>query len=68
MDEELAANPPIVQGEVQIDGKPHPVFRSQPIPHKFTWDASPFDAEIMQFTIADLGQGNVARFTASHSL
>ncbi|KAI0761641.1 kinase-like domain-containing protein, partial [Trametes elegans] len=60
VDDQLREDPPAVESEFEVEGKKYPVFRSQPLRHSFTWDASPLDAEIMQFTIADLGQAQRA--------
>jgi serine/threonine-protein kinase SRPK3 len=57
VEEQLKAEPITIEGEVEIKGEKYPVLRSQPIRHNFTWDASPFIAEIMQFVIIDFGQG-----------
>ncbi|KAI0632112.1 kinase-like protein [Trametes polyzona] len=60
VEEDLKANPPLADGEVEIEGTKYPVFRSQPLPSSFTWDVSPFRAETMLFTIVDLGQAQRA--------
>ncbi|KAI0823098.1 kinase-like protein [Trametes gibbosa] len=60
VEEQLKAEPATVEREIEIEGKKYPVLRSQPLRHNFSCDASPFEAEIMQFTIVDLGQAQRA--------
>ncbi|EIW60025.1 kinase-like protein [Trametes versicolor FP-101664 SS1] len=60
VDSELKSNPAIADSELEMEGKNYPLFRSQPLPHGHAWDASPSQAEAMQFTIIDLGQAQRA--------
>lgn len=46
-----------IEGEINIDGKPWPILRSQPIPHTFTPDSTRHDAETVLIELVDLGQG-----------
>ncbi|KAF8960604.1 kinase-like protein [Flammula alnicola] len=56
----LAADPPKILGEFDLDGEKYPILASQPIPHKWTWDTPPHLAELMSFTLIDLGQAQWA--------
>jgi hypothetical protein len=49
--------PPKILGEFDLDGEKYPILASQPIPHRWTWDTPPHLAELMSFTLIDLGQG-----------
>lgn len=48
MDTFLAANPPETEGDS---------LKSQPIPHQWTYETSPFQAELMSVVLVDLGNG-----------
>lgn len=53
----LESSPPKVEGEVNLDGQTYLLAKPQPIPHRYTWDTSAFDAETMIIYLTDLGQG-----------
>jgi len=53
----LASEPLKVEGEIDLDGKKYPTYAAQPIPHKWSWDTPQHQAELMSFTLVDLGQG-----------
>lgn len=40
-----------------IDGKPWPILASQPIPHGYTPESTPHEAELLGIHLVDLGQG-----------
>ena len=54
----LEADPTEFEGEEQIDEETYPIFKSQPIPNRFTWDTSAFEAETMLIYLTDLGNGS----------
>ncbi|KAI0757390.1 hypothetical protein C8Q80DRAFT_1216033 [Daedaleopsis nitida] len=54
IEEQLTTHPAKVEAELEMDGEKYPVLRSQPIPHAYTWDATPCTAETMSFAIIDL--------------
>ncbi|KAI0784875.1 kinase-like domain-containing protein [Abortiporus biennis] len=52
----LDENPVEFDGEYQIEGTNYTIFKSQPIPHIFSPESSPFQAELMSTYLTDLGQ------------
>lgn len=54
---ELAAAPPIVEGNITLSGSSYPLVRSQPIPHGFRWDDDGNAVERAQFCLNDLSHG-----------
>ncbi|KAI0806864.1 kinase-like domain-containing protein [Fomes fomentarius] len=56
----LESSPPKVEGDVNLDGQTYPLVKSQPIPHRYTWDTSAFEAETMTIYLTDLGHAQRA--------
>jgi len=53
----LEANPPEIIGETTLQGKAYPQYKCQPIPNRFVWNTSAFEAELMSVYLCDLGHG-----------
>lgn len=61
VEEQLAAEPLAIQGEVEVDGERYPILGSQPIRHNYRWDMSPSESELVGYVVTDLGQGERGR-------
>ena len=57
MERSLAAEDIKTEGEMVIEGKPRPILGCQPIPHAFTPESTPHDADVILISLVDLGQG-----------
>jgi serine/threonine-protein kinase SRPK3 len=52
-----ADGPPVIDGEFEFSGKQYPIMRSQPLPHKFPWNASRHLTELLTVYLTDFGDG-----------
>jgi hypothetical protein len=54
----LLLNEPLaVDGEFELHGKQYPILRSQPLTHKFPWDASRHLTEVLNVYLTDFSHG-----------
>ncbi|KAF8910920.1 kinase-like protein [Gymnopilus junonius] len=60
VEEQLAAEAPVIEGEVEVEGVTYPLLRAQPIPHTCQWDMSPYISEVIDYVVTDLGQAQRA--------
>jgi serine/threonine-protein kinase SRPK3 len=57
MKNDLAADPPSIDGEVELNGTSYPVMLPQPLPHDFVWNDGPLFVERYDFVLDDIGHG-----------
>ncbi|KAI0338467.1 kinase-like protein [Trametopsis cervina] len=60
VEDQLAAEPLDLQGEVEVEGVRYPILGSQPIHHQFRWDMSASESELVGYVVTDLGQAQRA--------
>lgn len=60
LESDLAADPPQVVGEVELNGTSYQIMHPQPLPHTFAWDDAAVAVELYDFVLNDLGQGVLA--------
>jgi hypothetical protein len=53
----LLDEPLAVDGEFELYGKRYPIMRSQPLRHKFPWDASRHLTELLSVYLTDFSHG-----------
>jgi hypothetical protein len=53
----LLNEPPAVNGEFELDDKRYPIMLSQPLSHKFPWDASRHLTELLSVYLTDFSHG-----------
>lgn len=58
----LLDEPPAVDGEFELYGKRYPIMRSQPLRHKFPWDASRHLTELLSVYLTDFSHGPFSLF------
>jgi len=57
MERDLAADPPVIDDEVELNGTSYPVMVPQPLPHNFTWNDTALSVERYDFVLNDIGHG-----------
>ncbi|GJJ15019.1 hypothetical protein Clacol_009292 [Clathrus columnatus] len=55
IEEEIARDPPSVEGVLTLDGTQYPILRSQPFQPLFSWDVAPHIAETITVILSDFG-------------
>jgi hypothetical protein len=58
----LDRNPPIVDGEFELNGVKYPIMRSQPIPHPFLSNDPGIVVETYPICLTDFGSGKFALY------
>lgn len=48
---------PIIEGEIELQGRTYPILKAQPLPHTFRWDDKYKKAESRLFCLNDVGHG-----------
>lgn len=47
--------PPIIEGEIELDGTAYPLMKAQPLPHTFKWDDEHSETASRMFCLNDVG-------------
>jgi hypothetical protein len=55
MESDLAVDPPVIDGEVELNGTSYPVMLPQPLLHDFTWNDTALFVELYDFVLNDIG-------------
>ena len=57
MESDLAADPPVIDGGVELNRTLYPVMLPQPLAHDFTWNDTALSIERYDFVLNDIGHG-----------
>jgi hypothetical protein len=57
MESYLATEPPMIDGEVELNGTSYPVMLPQPLFHDFVWNDTALTVELYDFVLNDVGSG-----------
>ncbi|THH21556.1 hypothetical protein EW146_g10 [Bondarzewia mesenterica] len=65
---ELAADPPKVDGQVELNGTTYPVMLPQPLAHDYKWNDTPMFVDRYDLVLNDLGQARLASDPQTYDL
>ncbi|THH11300.1 hypothetical protein EW146_g8092 [Bondarzewia mesenterica] len=67
-EEELAADPPKINGQVELNGNTYPVMLPQPLTHDYKWNDPAMFVELYDFVLNDLGHARLASDPQTYNL
>ncbi|KIM78168.1 hypothetical protein PILCRDRAFT_90740 [Piloderma croceum F 1598] len=68
MESDLAADPPVIDGGVELNGTSYPVMLPQPLAHDFTWNDTALSVERYDFVLNDIGHAQLTSDSPTYDL